>query len=67
MFNSGDVVIAYIQFTDTFEIKAYRLQGRTASEAAVKKKIMTLDKAKKEELYNSISESNFTQQSRKIH
>ena len=96
MFNSGDVILAQVQFTDTHEIKTrpavvlfeefgnvvvagitsntsmkgVTLTKRdgavkdsviktnyifTLSELAIKKKLFTLNKAKKEELYNNLA------------
>lgn len=95
MLNSGDVVLAHVQFADTFEVKArpavvlfeefgnvvvagitsntamkgIKLTKKdgaikdsviktnyifTVSEAAIKKKLFTLSKQKKSELYNEL-------------
>ncbi len=96
MFNSGDVVLAQVQFTDTFEIKSrpavvlfeefgniviagitsnttmegVKLTKKdgaikdsviktnyifTISEAMIKKKLFSLSKEKKKELYNNLT------------
>ena len=97
MFSPGDVVLAFVQFTDTFEVKTrpavvlfedfgnvviagitsnismkgIELRKKdgaikdsviktnyifTISEAMVKKKLFSLNKEKKQELYNSLVE-----------
>ncbi|MBI4176241.1 MAG: hypothetical protein HY518_03485 [Candidatus Aenigmarchaeota archaeon] len=58
MLNPGDVVLAKVQYTDTFEVKRRPAVEMnyifTISEAAVEKKLFSLSVEKRREIYNEL-------------